>query len=342
MRNEVKVGILGIVTLALLIFGYKYLKGSNLLDRSKTYYIKYPDVGQMDPSSPVLTRGYKVGTVTKLQLDPDNPKMILVTIEVKNEINIPKSVKAILVSQGLIGGKAIVLQFEEYCTDDCLANNSIIANAEIAGTLSSMFSKDELKDYTQTFGEELNHILDTSNVNQNVQVAATVKNIHFILDNLAKATKSLNQLLNASTVHLDKTLSNLDVLTTSLANNANTVSKTLQNIEKISSNINQSDPGKLVKSTEETMQELNKTLRDSKASIATLNSILTEVKSGNGSLTKLIKDPALYQNLNSTSHNLSLLMQDLRLNPKRYIHVSVFGKKAKEYSLPENDPAEKR
>ena len=189
MRNEIKVGLLGIVTLLLLIFGYKYLKGSNLLDRSKTYYIKYPDVGQMDPSSPVLTRGYKVGTVTKLQLDPENPKMILVTIEVKNEVNIPRSVKAVLVSQGLIGGKAILLQFEEYCTSDCLPNNSYIENAEIAGTLSSMFSKDELKDYTQTFGEELNHILDTSKLNQNIQVAATVKNIHLILDNLARATK---------------------------------------------------------------------------------------------------------------------------------------------------------
>ncbi len=338
MRNEVKVGILGILTLALLIFGYKYLKGSNLLDRSKTFYIKYPDVGQMDPSSPVLTRGYKVGTVTKLELDPDNPKLILVTIEVKNEINIPKSVKAVLVSQGLIGGKAIVLQFEEYCTEDCLPNKSVIVNAEIAGTLSSMFSKDELKDYTQTFGEELNHILDTSNQNQNVQISGTVKNVHTILDNLAKSTISLNQLLNASTKHLEKTLSNLDVLTSSLAQNANSVSKTLQNIEQISANINKSDPGKLIKTTDETMHELNKTIQESKSSMARLNNILTEVQSGNGSLTKLIKDPALYQNLNSTSHNLNLLLQDLRLNPKRYIHVSVFGKKAGEYTLPEKDP----
>ncbi|HEX5625757.1 MAG TPA: MlaD family protein, partial [Saprospiraceae bacterium] len=89
MRNEVKVGILGVVTLAVLIFGYKYLKGSNLLDRSRTYYVKYPDVGQMDPSSPVLVRGFKVGIVTKIELDPENPKMVLVTMDVKNEIKLP-------------------------------------------------------------------------------------------------------------------------------------------------------------------------------------------------------------------------------------------------------------
>ncbi|MBK6544104.1 MAG: MCE family protein [Saprospiraceae bacterium] len=344
MRNEIKVGILGVVTLTLLIFGYKYLKGSNLLDRSKTYYVKYPDVGQMDPSSPVLTRGFKVGTVTKIELDPTNPKLVLVTIDVKNEIKIPKETKAILVSQGLIGGKAIVLQFNEYCDTDCLPNKSLI-EGEIAGMLSSMFSKDEVKDYTQTIGKELNTLLDTSSTNQNVQLAATVRNVHTILDNLAKSTIQLNHLLTNSAQNINNSLVNLNQLTSSLSKNANSISNSLNNLEAISNSLKLSEPGKLVKSAEQTItesrktiQELNLTLDASRKTVQKLNNILTEVNSGNGSLGKLIKDPTLYQNLNRSSKNLDLLLQDLRLNPTRYINVSVFGKKGTSYTAPVEDP----
>lgn len=341
MRNELKVGILGLVTLALLIFGYKYLKGSNLLDRSKTYYIKYQDVGQMDPSSPVLTRGLKVGTVTKVVLDPNDPNMVLVTIDVKHEIQLPADTKALLVQQGLMGGKAIILQYGKYCETDCLPNHSFI-KGEIAGMLSSMFSKDEVKEYTQAVGGELNAILDTSNKNKNVQLAATVKNIHIILDNLAKSTTQLNHLLTSSSQSLHNSFSNLDVLTASLSKNANAISHSLQNLETISNSLKQADPGKLVKNADETMseskkaiQQLNQTLDESKKTVQKLNNILTDVNAGTGSLGKFIKDPALYQNLARSSKNLDLLLQDLRLNPKRYVHLSVFGGKGEKYTSPD-------
>jgi phospholipid/cholesterol/gamma-HCH transport system substrate-binding protein len=331
LSNELKVGILGLVTLALLIFGYKYLKGSNLLDTNKTYYIKYHDVGQMDASSPVLTRGLKVGTVTKVELDPEDPDLVLVTIDIKNEIKLPKETKAVMVQQGLMGGKAIVLQYEKYCENDCLPNKSII-QGEIAGMLSSMVSKDEVKEYTQVVGNQLNAILDTSKGNPNTQLAGTVKNIHIILDNLAKSTVQLNKLLTTSSTSIQKSLGNLDVLTSSLSKNASSISNSLKNLESISNNLKQSDPGKLVKTADQTFQELNKTIDESQKSIQKLNNILTDINSGNGSLGKLIKDPSLYQNLSKSTKNLDLLLQDLRLNPKRYLHISVFGSKGEKYS----------
>jgi phospholipid/cholesterol/gamma-HCH transport system substrate-binding protein len=346
LRNELKVGILGIVTLALLIFGYKYLKGSNLLDRNKTFYIKYPDVGQMDPSSPVLMHGLKVGTVTKIELDPKDPNTVLVTIEIKNEINLPPDTKALLVQQGIMGGKVIVLQYSKYCEGDCLPSESFI-KGEITGMLSSMFSKEEVKDYTSVVGEELNSILDTSSRNKNAAVAATVKNLHTILDNLAKSTVQLNSLLMQSSKSVNSSLSNLDKLIEALSKNAGSISHSLQNLESISSSLKQADPGKLVKTADQTlteskktMQELNVTIEESKKSVQKLNNILTDMNSGSGSLGKLIKDPALYQNLNNSSKNLDLLLQDLRLNPKRYFHISVFGAKNEKYNSP--DESEKK
>ncbi len=345
MKNEIKVGILGIVTLFVAVFGYKYLKGSNLLDSSWRYYVRFRDVGQMDASAPVLTRGFKVGSVTKINIDPESPDWILVTIEVNKEIKLPKSTKAILVSQGLMGGKAIILQFDKSCTDDCLENKSNIPG-EIAGMLSSMFSKDEVKDYTQAIGNELNTLLDTSVVNQNKELAGTIKNIHIILDNLAKSTSSIKMLLDHSNTAISHSMQNLEQVTNTLAKNSESISQSIKNLDKISSSIAQADPGKMLKSADATLveskkslQELTSTLEQSKQTISHLNNILTDVNSGKGSLGKLINDPSLYQNLNRSSKNLDLLLQDLRLNPKRYIHVSVFGGNNTKYEVPEHDPA---
>ncbi len=299
----------------------------------------------MDASAPVLTRGFKVGSVTKINIDPESPDWILVTIEVNKEIKLPKSTKAILVSQGLMGGKAIILQFDASCTTDCLENKSNIPG-EIAGMLSSMFSKDEVKDYTQAIGSEINTLLDTSAVNPNAELASTIKNVHIILDNLSKSTSSIKTLLDRSNMAISHSMSNLEQVTSTLAKNSESISQSIKNLDKISSSIAQADPGKMLKTADATLleskkslQQLSATLEQSQHTISQLNNILTDVNSGKGSLGKLINDPSLYQNLNRSSRNLDLLLQDLRLNPKRYIHVSVFGGNTSKYQVPEADPA---
>lgn len=347
MRNELKVGILSLVTIVVSVFGYKYLKGSNILERANTYYIRFRDIGQMDASAPVLIRGFKIGSVTKINLDPENADWILVTIEVKRELKLPQNTKAILVSQGLMGGKALILDYKEICVSDCLPDKSFIPG-EIAGMLSSMISKEEVNEYAQSVGGELNKILDTSAANTNTQLAATVKNIHSILANLAHATTRINHILERSSGGIEKSMQNLEAITAALARNTESLSSTIQNLDKISSGVAAAEPGKMIRSADQTLQESKKTLEqltqtvsESKKTMTQLNQVLADLNSGKGSLGKMINDPALYQNLNRTTKNLDLLLQDLRLNPKRYIHVSVFGKDGTPYEKPTEDPAEK-
>lgn len=334
------------ITLLIAIFGYKYLKGSNLLQQSNIYYIRFQDVGQMEASAPVLTRGFKVGSVTKIMLDPESVDWVLVTIEVNKDIMLPKNVKAVLASQGLMGGKSILLQFDSVCKEDCLPEKSYIPG-EIAGVLASMFSKDEVKEYTQSFGKELNTLLDTSKANENIQLASTIKNTHIILENLAQSSLRLNALLANSSKDISTTMANLEILSSSLARNSEALGNSIKHLDQISTSIAKADPGKLIQDADQTMieskktlQELSSTMKESRVAVDRLNGILSRINSGKGSLGQLINDPSLYKNLNSSSRNLNLLLQDLRLNPKRYIHVSVFGGNNQRYEAPESDPAE--
>lgn len=347
MRNEVKVGLLSLATILILVFGYKYLKGSNIMDRTNTYYIRFRDVGQMDASAPVLIRGLSIGSVTKIQLDPDSADWVLVTIAVKREIRLPQNARAILVSQGLMGGKALILDYPAVCLENCLPNRSFIPG-EIAGMLSSMVSKEEVQEYAKSVGSQLNKILDTAATNENVQLAATVKNVHLILANLAASTARINQLLEHSAGGLDQTVQNLETVTNALSRNAQGLSNSIKSLEDISTGIAAAKPGKMIQSADKALEEsqqalrqLSQTLADSKQTIVQLNEVMSDIRAGKGSLGKLINDPALYQSLNRSSRNLELLLQDLRLNPKRYVHISVFGKDGTPYEVPSADPADR-
>ena len=130
-------------------------------------------------------------------------------------------------------------------------------------------------------------------------------------------------------------------MTTSLASDSKAISQSLENISVITKQVKESDPGKLVKDVNTTINHLDQTLAEGKKSITQLNQVLSQIEQGKGSLGKLINDPTLYKNLEKTSKNLEYLLQDMRLNPNRYIHISVFGSKNKPYENPVADPVDK-
>ncbi len=336
IRNETKIGILGIVTLAILIIGYKYLKGSNIFDRSLIVFTKYRDVSQLDASAPVLVRGIKMGSVVDVRLDPNDPNMVLVALEIKKDFKLPKDAQAVLLNK-LIGGKAIEIRFNDFCTDHCLKSRDTIVG-HIAGTLGSMFSKDEWQDYIQVFGSELNTLLDTITDPQgNTQLSATMRNLNTTLQAISELSTQLNHVLLKSSEHLTRTFSNLDQISTALAKNSGALAQALQNVESITTSIKNSNPGMLISNANQTIAEGKKTLQDLDNTIKELNLLVEKMSSGQGSLARLVNDPELHINLEKVSRNLDLLMQDIRLHPNRYIHISVFGKKPRPYQAPTSE-----
>lgn len=338
LSSEVKIGILAFITLAILVIGYRFLKGSNLFDRSKIYYAVYRDVEMLDASAPVLARGIKVGTVIKVALKEDVPDSVKVTMDVKAGIKLPQNAKAVLISTGLMGGKAIELRFDHHCEEDCLPNKSYL-QSEVQSLLGGMVSQKEIKSYIKGIGSELDTLMQDTELGSTVSTAGS--NLSASLKNIEEITRQLQLLLASSNKNIQGSLSNLDKLTGSLAANASNIDKSLHNLSQITEQLKASDPGKLVKDANLAISEISRTLGETRTAVKQVSVILSEVEKGEGSLGKLIKDPKLYQNLEKTSKNLDNLLQDMRLNPNRYIHISVFGGKNQKYQKPESDPAEK-
>ena len=189
MKNEVKIGLLGLVSLLILIYGYKYLKGEDILNKTKTIYVKYADVDLLEASNPVLVNGFKVGSVFDVDIDPEDANLVLVTLDVRNDIRLPINTKAILVSSGLLGDKSITLEFDHLCNDNCLPNESTI-EGETRGMLSSMMgSPDEVNAYLDQIKE---------GIDGDDGLQASIIEIQSTITNLNSITEQINALLKCS------------------------------------------------------------------------------------------------------------------------------------------------
>lgn len=337
MKNEIKIGLLGLAALLILIFGYKYLKGQNILDDSKVYFIKYEDVEMLDVSNPVLINGFKVGSVIKVGMDDVDANLIKVTIDVKGDIKLPQNTVAVLLSTGVLGDKAIELEFDQLCTSNCLPNESTLPGMSRGFLKSMVGTPDELSSYVNNLTDGI----DTSGaLNQSlVQLQYTIQNLNSI-------TAQLDNLLRQSGSSIDQSLKNISSLTGELASNKTSLGNSLQNLESFTQKLDNANIDQLAQSANSTIQTADKTfaslettLSEIDVAVGSLQQVLGSVQSGEGTLGALINDKSLYDRFDRLAENLDLLMQDVRLNPKRYINVSVFGKKQKDYEVPEDDPA---
>lgn len=337
---------MAILVVALSVWGYKFLKGKNLLKPSNIYYVRYDNVASLASTAPIMIRGMNVGTVSDVSLDKDMVS-IIVTLDIKKGIHIPKDAEAVIVSTGLMGGKAVDLIVKRACTGDDCAEPGTFLNGRAKGLFESFLDPGEngtLAKVKETIGDILKTVGDTlTSPNSDNEIAKTYTQLSTVITNLATITGTLANSMGSYDKHLKGSLSNLENLTSSLANNQDEISNALTHLESITKQFDEAkvgtNAGVLIADVQATMKNLDKSLAEANTSFAKLATIMTDMESGKGTMGKLMKDPALYDNLNRTSKNLDFLLQDFRLNPKRYVNVSVFGKKQTEYEVTEDDPA---
>lgn len=351
MSREAVIGLLSIVTVVGMVWGYKFVKGEVMLSRSYSFITVFEDVSQLAVSSPVLVNGLKVGAITDINVNPSNTKEMFVEYNVNGEFNLPKSTKAIMISDGLVGGKSLSLEYENICNGSDCAEDGQRLLGESRGLIGSMLDGEDLGEYVSQITEGVTKSLSSMGEgDSNSPINKTINNLQATMENMAKLTASMDEMVRRSSTNLQKTMANMESVTANLAQNNTQINSILSNLNTVSADLKNANlggtvanMGTAVDGANEVMTSLTTTAQSADVSVKQLNEVITKMNSGDGTLAKLLNDKALYNNLELTSKNLSLLLQDLRLNPSRYVKVSVFGGgNDDEYVKPENDPAFKQ
>ena len=311
ITKEIKTGILVLSSIALFIWGYSYLKGRDLLNEYKIIYVEYDNVEGLASNAPITINGLVVGKVSNITLQNTTGKL-LVELQVKSAFPFSKSSIVAIYEPGLIGGKQI--QIIPNFDDKNLAVNGDTLKSDVKKGLTDLVA-DKLSPLQEKVEKmvvnadlllkNLNDVLDTKS-KENLK--SSISNLNETLAGFNTAAKNVNTILVDNKGKIDGTLSNLN--------------KVSSDFTKISDSLSKANFGQIVKNLEKTLVSVDK--------------IMSEVQSGKGTFGKMLKDESLYNNLDKTSKELELLLQDVRLNPTRYVNVSVFGKKNKPYTSPKD------
>lgn len=308
ISKEIKTALLVIGSLALLIWGYNFLKGKDLFSSNRTFYVNYDNVEGLNQASTVTINGMIVGKVNSIFMN--NEGTITVELSVNSPIEIPASTVAEIYSPGMLGGKQVALIVD--FSDGNLANSGDFLNSGVKiGLLDGLSGK------ADPIMVKLDSVL--YNVNQ------LVVGLNNTLDD------SLKTSLQNSLAELNHTLKNTTQITTGFNR---IVSDNEQKIGTIVSDFSETS-GNLKQMSEELAQaDLKATLDKFEETADNLSNMMAKIESGEGNLGKLINDDELYNNLEGTSKELNQLIEDIKLNPKRYLNISVFGKKSTPYEEP--------
>ncbi len=309
ISRELKTGIVAVAIIALFIWGYNYLKGLNLFDApSKTYFTEYSDVQGLNTASIVTLSGYEVGKVIaiKFNKNPEKRGWLIVEFSVETDLEFTKNSIAKIYSASLMGGKSLALvpSFEgEIAKPGDYLNGETEADVitSVSDNLKPLFEKvGKAVESADSILVGINEIMDAK-TRENLK--SSIAELNATISNLNAISKSVNEMVATNKVKIGNTMTNAELMTSNFA--------------KLSDSLVNSNLGTTIKNLETTVNSLN--------------GILANAESGKGTLGKLLKDEAMYNNLTSASKELDELLREMKLHPKRFVHFSLFGKKEKAY-----------
>ena len=308
ISNETKIGALTSISIVLLILGFYYLKGKDLFEHSKKIYAVFKNVEGLELSNSVSIKGLNVGTVYAIQATDKNLDGILVTFSMKKDVNIPKNSVA-FINPGLINSANIIIQKGD---DASFVNDGdTLTTMSKAGILSEVQSS--LNPVMYKLSGTLSSLDSLIEIVGSLFNPALKNNFSSIVANLAHSSASLQIMMNERTGSLARSMVHLDSFTNNLASNNQRITGTLDNLEKTT--------GKLANA------KLDETIKSAQEAMVALKDAINKVNSKDGTMGLLLNDKKLYQNLESTTRSLNILLDDFRAHPKRYVNVSVFGSK---------------
>jgi phospholipid/cholesterol/gamma-HCH transport system substrate-binding protein len=311
ISKEAKTGLLAVFAIATFILGYNYLKGINFFKSDRTFHAVYDNVEGLGLSSDVTINGLKVGKIQEITILEHNASL-LVTFTVESDFQFSKTSIARIYGGGIIGGKSLAIIPDFESNNLAKSGDTLVGNIE-EGIMELVNDRlTPLQQKIEATVVSADSLITSFNLVMNKEtqedLRQTMKNFNETSGSLKNSSVALEDLLVKNKSKLNNTFENLDKTAAKFA----TLSDTLSRIEF----------GSMVKEIEKT--------------IANLNTFSEKLNSEEGNIGRLLHDDELYKNLDGATRQLEELLQDIKLNPKRYVHFSVFGKKPGPYEEPEN------
>jgi phospholipid/cholesterol/gamma-HCH transport system substrate-binding protein len=316
ISNEAKVGILAIAAILVLVLGFNFLKGRNLFNREPTLYAVFRNIGSLEKSNQVKINGLPVGTVYNFTPADKEVNSIVVEIHLNRDIVIPKNSVA-YIDGALVGSSYINIEKGD-------ANNYLQAGDTISTRLEGGLVADIKTQLTPTI-TRVNETLDSFKLilgsMGSIFDPSTNNNIQTLIASLTISASHLQGLLNTQTGALAQTLNNMNAVSGNLARSNDAISSSIRNVEVTTANLANAR-------IQETVAALEGTITELKGSAAGLRGSIEKLNNPNGTLGALMNDRKLYDQLNKAALGLEILLDDVRLHPKRYVNISVFGGKS--------------
>lgn len=316
LTREIKTAILVISSILLFIWGYSYVKGKDLFTNYKTLYVEYDNVEGVVKSAAVTLNGLVIGNISNITINQTTGK-ILVELQLKTDFPISKSSTAAIYEPGFIAGKQIAI-YPNYADKTIVSDGDVLKGVTTAGLTESL--KEKLVPLQEKFEKVLlnvdklligvNNVLDQKG---QADLKSALSELNKTMEQLHKVSQNANSILDDNKGQIKGMVSNFN--------------KVSSDFSKISDSLNKANLGQTAKNLEKTLASVDK--------------VMANLQEGKGTMGKLLTDDEVYKNLEKTTKELELLLEDVRLNPTRYVNVSFFGKKNKPYVAPVNDTVAK-
>ncbi len=325
ISREIRIGAFGIVTLALFIIGVNYIKGKDIFNKSRTFFAVYNATSGIQDAAPVSINGFNIGKVTHIGFLSKNSNKILLELTVYDPVFIPSNSVARIFSLDLLGTKNVEIIMGDSrnpamdgdtLTSGIQMSLSDEVNAQVAPI------KEKAENLLSSLDTMVTVLQSVFNSETRSNINASFLSIRNTLTNLESTTYNLDTLVYGQRKRLERIMFNIEEITANFRENEKNISTILSNFAAISDTLAKSNLAK-------TMTNVNNVL-------AQVDAITTKINKGEGSIGLLVNDQKLYDNLNKSAAQLNALIEDMKINPYRYVNFSVFppGKKRMEYSDP--------
>lgn len=313
ISKEFKIGVVVAIALALLYWGINFLKGEDIFSNERVYLAVYNDVGGLQKANPVRINGLIVGQVRNMLFTDNGDASIVIELVIKDKLPIPANSTAKIISSDLLGSKAVDIILGDtpelaQSGDTLVAEIEVSIKDEVNRQLRPLKNKAvELMSSIDTVLYLLNGLFSESNTDN---IARSVGHLANTFENLESTTSTLDTIMSGQKSRLERIFTNIEMITKNLEANEENLNTIFTNFAAVSDTLAKARIAETIANVNEVMLEIG--------------GITEKINSGEGSLGMLVNNDSLYIELQKTSKDLNLLLEDIRLNPKKYLKFSVF------------------